>query len=109
MVAVSPNRYEDLFEDIDTETPSVFSVTINFPLEEPAVEITNFQSSVLSKSYPSEVLCQDEKSFFISDNKGVLSTTTPFSSFSSTNSLVSVNHKLWYENVKNFPGSIKVP
>ena len=39
MMTVSPNRYEDLFDDIDTETPSLASAIINFPLEEPTVEI----------------------------------------------------------------------
>ena len=43
-MAVLPNRYDDLFDDIDTERPSFASATISFPLEDPAVEIVNFQS-----------------------------------------------------------------
>ena len=53
MVAVSPNRYEDLSVDTVTVTSAFASVTVTFPFEEPAVGIANFQSLALSKSYPS--------------------------------------------------------
>ena len=42
----SPKKYSVLSSTTFTFTPSGFSGTISFPLEEPTVEIVNFQSYV---------------------------------------------------------------
>ncbi len=53
IVAVSPKMYSDLSVERVTTTLDVCCCTGSLPFEEPAVDVTNFQSDEESVSYPS--------------------------------------------------------